>query len=81
MDKLVVNSHETIHKNHRMSQDIHKITFQTGEEVGELRGKIEEILKHQKSFQIALDAVSGKNSLLCFLMEILSKVKLFDLGT
>jgi hypothetical protein len=75
MDNIIVSAHQTIHNNHMMSKDIHTITQQTEEEVGELRGKIDEILKHQKSFQTALDAVSGKNSLLSFLMEYLSKLK------
>jgi hypothetical protein len=75
MDNIIVSAHQTIHNNHKMSKDIHMIAHQTEEEVGELRGKIDEILKHQKSFQTALDAVSGKNSLLSFLMEYLSKLK------
>lgn len=73
MDNIVVSSHETIHDNHRTSTQIHKIAQQTGEEVGDLQKKIDEILKHQKSFQTALDAVSGKNSLLSFLIGFLSK--------
>lgn len=73
MDNIIVNSHQTIHSNHRTTTDIHMITQQTEGEVGELREKIDEILKHQRSFQVTLDAVSGKNSLLSFLMEYLSK--------
>jgi len=75
MDNIIVSAHQTIQNNYKMSKDIHVTTQQTEEEVGELRGKIDEILKHQKSFQTTLDAVSGKNSLLSFLMEYLSKLK------
>lgn len=75
MDDIIVSTHQTVHNNHKVSDGIHMITKQTGEEVGQLRGKIDEILKQQKSFQTALDAVSSKNSLLSFLMEYLSKLK------
>ena len=75
MDDITINTHQTVHSNHRVSDGIHAIAKQTGEEVGQLRGKIDEILQQQKSFQAALDAVSGKNSLLSFLMEYLSKLK------
>lgn len=75
MDNIIVSSHQTIQDSHEMSKDIHMTTHKTEGEVEELRGKINEILKHQKSFQTALDAVSGQNSLLSFLMEILSKLK------
>ena len=75
MDDIIVDMHQTVHKNHKVSNGIHVITKQTGEDVGQLRGKIDEILKQQKFFQTALDAVSGKNSLLSFLMEYLSKSK------
>lgn len=73
MDNIIVSSNETIHDNHSMSMDIHMATHRTEGEVGELRSKIDQILQHQKSFQIALDAASGKNSLLSFLMEYLSR--------
>ena len=72
MDNIIVSSHQTLQTNHETTRDIHMIAQQTEEEIVELRGKIEEILKHQKSFQIALDATSGKNSLLSFLTEYLS---------
>jgi hypothetical protein len=75
MDNILVSAHQTIHINHKMSKDIHKVTQKTEEEVWELRGKIDEILNRQKSFQTALDAVSSKNSLVSFLMEYLSKSK------
>jgi hypothetical protein len=75
MDNIIVTTHQTVNNSHKVSNDIHMITRQTEEEVGQLRGKIDEILKHQKSFQLALDAVSSKNSLLSFLMEYLSKLK------
>jgi hypothetical protein len=75
MDDIIISTHQTAHNNHKMSSGIQVITKQTGEEVGQLRGKIEEILEQQKSFQAALDAVSSKNSLLSFLMEYLSKLK------
>jgi hypothetical protein len=75
MDDIIVSTHQTVHNNHEVSDGIHAITKQTGEEVGQLRGKIDEILKQQKSFQTALDAVSSKNSLLSFLMEYLSKLE------
>jgi hypothetical protein len=74
MDNIIVSSHETIHSNHKTSTQIHTIARQTGEEVGELQKKIDEILKQQKSFQTALDAVSVKNGLLSFLMGWLSKL-------
>lgn len=73
MDDIIVSTHQTVKNNHKVSNGIHEIAKQTGEEVGELREKIEELLKQQKLFQGALDAVSGKNSLLTFLMEYLSK--------
>jgi len=66
MDNIIVVTHQT-------TQNIHNIMQQTEDEVGELRGKIEEILHHQKSFQLTLDSISGKNNLLSFLMEWLSK--------
>jgi hypothetical protein len=75
MDKIIVTTHQTVNNSHKVSSDIHMITRQTEKEVGQLRGKIDEILNHQKSFQLALDAVSSKNSLLSFLMEYLSKWK------
>jgi hypothetical protein len=67
MDKIIVSSSE-------MSKHIQEITKQTEQEVGELRVKVDELLNHQKSFQIALDAASGKNNLFSFLMEYLSKL-------
>lgn len=75
MDSIIVSTHETVHSNDKMTKDIHAVTQQSGAEVGELRGKIDEILQHQQSFQAALDAISGKNSLLSFLMEYLSKFR------
>jgi hypothetical protein len=75
MDNIIVDAHQTIHNNDKMTKDILMVTQQTEGEVGELRGKIDEILKHQKSFQTTLDAVYGKNSLLSFLVEYLSKLK------
>jgi len=66
MDNILVNAHQTIHENHKLAR-------QTEEEVGELSRKIEEILKHQKSFQLALDAANGKTSLLSLLTELISK--------
>ena len=75
MDNIMVDAHQTIHDADKMTKDIHMITQQTEGEVGELRGKIDEILRYQKSFQTTLDAISGKNSLLGFLMEYLSKLK------
>ena len=80
IDDIIVSAHQTVHDNHKMSKNIHQITQHTEEGVGELRGKINEILKHQKSFQAALDAVSGKNSLHSFLMEYLSKFKSYAFG-
>src|SRR5215469_6368454 len=66
MDNIIVVTHQT-------TQNIHNIMQQTEDEVGELRGKIEEILHYQKGFQLTLDSISGKNNLLSFLMEWLSK--------
>ncbi len=76
MDNIIVVTHQTVHDNYETTQNIHNITQQTEDEVGELRGKIEEILHHQKGFQLTLDSISGKNSLLSFLTEYLSKFKL-----
>jgi hypothetical protein len=75
MDNIIVDMHQTIHNNDKMTKDIHTITQQTDEKFGEIHGKIDEILRHQKSFQTSIDAISGKNSLLSFLMEYLSKLK------
>lgn len=69
MDNIIVSSHHTIQTNYEMSKDIHR----NEGEAEEIRGKLDELLQHQKSFQTALDAVSGQNSLLSFLTEILSK--------
>jgi hypothetical protein len=74
MDDIIISTHQTVNNNRKVSNDIHTITRQAREEVGQLRGKIDEILKQQKSFQTALDAVSCKNSLLSFLIEYLSKL-------
>lgn len=78
MDNIIVDANQTIHANDKITKDIHVIAQHTEGEVGELRGKIEEILKHQKSFQATLDAISGKNSLLSFLLEYLSKSTLTE---
>jgi hypothetical protein len=75
MDNIIVDAHQTIHNNDKMTKDILMVTQQTEGEVGELRGKIDEILRHQKSFQTTLDAIYGKNSLLSFLTEYLSKLE------
>jgi hypothetical protein len=69
MDNTIVSAHQTIHNNHKISKNIHIITQQTEEKTGELYRKIEEIQKRQKPLQTALDAASGKSSLLSFLME------------
>ncbi|KAE9373805.1 hypothetical protein N431DRAFT_407513 [Stipitochalara longipes BDJ] len=69
IDDMIVSTHQTVVGNNMVSKDIYVIAQQTEEEVGQLREKIEEILKQQKSFQAALDAASGKNGLLSFLME------------
>jgi hypothetical protein len=75
MDNIIVGTHQTVHDNFKTTNDIRDIMKHTGGEVGELRGKIEEILKHQMDFQQVLDSISGKNNLLNFLMEYLSKLK------
>jgi archaellum component FlaC len=66
MDNIHVETNE-------ISKNIHSITQQTEGGVGELREKIEEILRQQKTLQASLEAVSSKNSLLSFLTEYLSK--------
>jgi hypothetical protein len=75
IDDIIVNAHQTVDKNHKISSQIHTIAQHTEEEVGKLSERIDEILKRQKSFQAVLDATSGQNSLLSFLTEYLSKSK------
>jgi hypothetical protein len=81
MDNIIVVTHQTVHDNYQTTRNIHNITQQTEDEVGELRGKIEEILQHQKGLQLTLDSISGKNNLFSFLMEYLSKFKLTVLSS
>jgi hypothetical protein len=69
LDNIMVDTHQT-------TENIRNITQQTEGEVFELRGKIDEILQHQKDFQLTLDSISSKNSLLSFLREYLSKSEL-----
>ncbi|KAH8884333.1 hypothetical protein GQ53DRAFT_399321 [Thozetella sp. PMI_491] len=71
MEGIIIHTHHTIRDDHEMTRDIRIITEQTGGEVEELRGKVDEILVRQKSLQLTLDAISGKNGLLDFLMEYL----------
>jgi hypothetical protein len=75
MDNIIVGTHQTVHDNFKTTNDIRDIMQHTGGEVGELRGKIEEILQHQIDFQQVLDSISGKNNLLNFLMEYLSRLR------
>lgn len=69
MDNIIVT-------NDKATKDIHTITHQTDQKVVELRRKVDEVLDQQKSFQSTLDAISGKNHLFSFIMEMLSKLKL-----
>jgi hypothetical protein len=75
MDNIIVVTHQTAHSNYHATKDIHNITRQTEGEVENLHGKIEELLQRQRDFQLTLDSISGKNNLLTFLMEYLSKLK------
>jgi hypothetical protein len=75
MDGYMVDMHHTVHSHRKLSDGTHVIVKKTDEEVGQLLGKIEELMEQQKSFNIRLEAVSSKNSLLNFLTEYLSKLK------
>jgi division protein CdvB (Snf7/Vps24/ESCRT-III family) len=72
MDDIIVNTHKTMNDDFEMTKHIRTMAENTGGEVDELQGKVDEILRRQKSIQQTLDAISGKNGLLDFLKEYLS---------
>jgi hypothetical protein len=72
MDDIIVNTHKTMNDDLEMTKNIRSMTQQTSGEVEELQEKVDEILKRQKSLQLTLNAISGKNGLLDFLVECLS---------
>jgi hypothetical protein len=75
MDDIIVDTHRTLIDSHQMTRNIRMIAEGTGGEVGELREQVAEVLRRQKSLQVTLNSISGKNGLLQFLMEHLSKSK------
>jgi hypothetical protein len=72
MTDIIVDTHKTMNDDLEMTKDIRTITQHTGGEVEDLQGKVDEILVRQNKLQLTLDAISGKNSLLDFLIEHLS---------
>lgn len=73
MDSVAVGTNQTVHKSYETMKTIHDKQAQAENDVSNLRGKIEEILRQQRDFQQTLDSVHGKNSLLSFLVEYISK--------
>lgn len=74
MDKFLVETHMTVHDSYEITQNIQTTTHKTGGDVEELRGTIEQLVQQQKDFQLTLESMSGKNNLLSFLQEYLSKI-------
>jgi hypothetical protein len=72
MDDIIVDTHKTMNDDLEKTKNILTMTQHTGGEVEELQGKVDEILVRQNKLQLTLDAISGKNSLLDFLIEHLS---------
>jgi len=69
IDDIIVNTHKTINDDLATTKDIHTIAQRTGREVSQLQGKVNEILIQQEKLQLTLEAVSGTNGLLDFLIE------------
>jgi hypothetical protein len=81
MDDIIIKTHKVMNDDLEMTKNIGTMTQQTGGNVEKLHEKVDEILKSQKSLQslqITLNAISGKNALLDFLVEYLSTCRKYQ---
>jgi hypothetical protein len=65
IDQITIETNETV-------KSIHAATQNTVAGVDDLRNQVDELLRRQQSLQDTLDAISGKNGLFQFVVEMLN---------
>ncbi|KAK4210103.1 hypothetical protein QBC37DRAFT_429270 [Rhypophila decipiens] len=76
IDFTIKDIHKTVNDHHQVSQNIYADTRNTVTSVDDLRGQVGELLRRQQSLQDTLDAISGKNGLFQFVVELLNNPQL-----